>query len=56
MSDQLVTGTTTYTTHNKHKLLISMLTVGFEAAIPAIKWPRTYALSHTVNVIYIYIN
>jgi len=36
MSDQLVTGATNYKTQNKYKRRISMLTVEFDATIPAI--------------------
>ena len=36
MSDQPVTETPTYTTHNKHKTRISFSYAGFEPAIPAI--------------------
>jgi hypothetical protein len=56
MSDQLVTGATTYKTHNKYRRRISMLAVEFEAAFPTYKWPRIFALNHTAIVIDIYIN
>jgi hypothetical protein len=36
MNDQPVTGTPSYTTHNKHKTRISFFNAGFEPAIPAI--------------------
>jgi hypothetical protein len=43
-NDQLVAEAATYATHNKHKRRTSVHSVGFEPAIPAIKWQQTYAL------------
>ena len=39
----------TYTTHNKHKRRTTMLSAGFEAAIPAIKRIQICALDRTVT-------
>ena len=44
MSDQLVTQAATYPTHNKHNRRTYIPSTGFEATIPAIKRPQTYAL------------
>ena len=44
-SNQLVADAATYTTNTKRRT--SMLSVGFEPAIPAIKRLHTYALDHT---------
>jgi hypothetical protein len=57
MSDQLVTETATYTTHNKHKKRIFMPLARSEPAIPAMKQLQTYDLDRTAtgigpNVIY----
>jgi hypothetical protein len=41
-SDQLVAEAATYTTHNKHKRRTSMLSAGFDPAIPAIKPPQSW--------------
>jgi len=43
MSDQLVAGAVTYTTHNKLKTRTSMPSAEFELADPAIKRLQTYA-------------
>jgi hypothetical protein len=43
-SDCLVAEATTYTTHNKHKRRISILSAGFEPPVPAIKWLQTCTL------------
>jgi hypothetical protein len=48
-SDQLVEEAATYTTHNKHKRRISMPSVRFEPAIPAIERAQTYAFDRTVT-------
>lgn len=50
MGDQPVTEATTYTTrYNKRKRRITMLSVRFEPAIPAIERSQTYALDRTAN-------
>jgi len=43
-SDQLVTGTATYTAHDKHNTPTFIPSAGFEPAIPAIKRLQTYSL------------
>ena len=43
-SNQPLAQAATYTTHNKHMRRISMLSLGFELAIPAIERPQTCAL------------
>jgi hypothetical protein len=48
-SDQLVTEAATYTSHNKHKKLTSMISAGFETAIPATERQQTYALDRTAT-------
>jgi hypothetical protein len=45
--EQLVPEAATYTMHNKHRRRTSMPSAGFKHAIPAIKWPQTYALEGT---------
>jgi len=49
-SDQPVAEAATYTTHNRQKRRTSVPSVGFEQAIPAIKWPRTYAQDCTATM------
>ena len=46
-SDQLVTESATYTTHNIPKRRTSMPSVGFETAITTVEQPQTYALDRT---------
>ena len=40
---------TTYTAHNKHKRRTSMLSTGFEPAIPATERPQIFALGRTAT-------
>jgi hypothetical protein len=47
MSDQLVTEDATYIIHNKHNRRTSMLSAGFEPAIPVAKRLQTYAIDRT---------
>jgi len=48
-SDQLVAEATTYTTHNKHKIRISISLAEFEQVIAAIKRAQTCALDRTAT-------
>jgi hypothetical protein len=49
MSDQPVSETTTYTTHNKHNRRTSIPSAWFEPAIPANKQFQTYFLERTAT-------
>ena len=51
-SDQLLQRAAPYTTHNKHKRRICILSAGFEPANPAIERARTYTLECTATGIY----
>jgi len=51
MSDQHLTGATTYTTSNRHKRRTCMPSAGFKQAIPAVKQLQTYALDHMTTEI-----
>ena len=53
-SDQPVAEAATYATHRERSKGISLLSVGFEPAIPNIKRLRRYALDRAVTVIGIY--
>jgi hypothetical protein len=47
-SDRFVAETATYTAQNKHKIRISILSTGFEAAITAIQQLQTHALERKI--------
>ena len=53
-SDRPVAEAATYTTHNEQNKGISLLSTGFEPAIPNVKRPQRYALDRAVTVIGIY--
>ena len=50
-SDHLGAEAATNTRHNKQKIRTSMTSATFQPAIPAVKWPQTYALDSTATVI-----
>jgi hypothetical protein len=56
MSDQTVAEAYTYTGQHKHKRKVSMLSAGFEPAIPATKRPQTYAIDPATSGIGIFLH